>query len=122
MSQIKLIVPELKNLTLTEKVLELFCFILKFSRVPDAVTSGSRKPTKSEVLSLVMTIIDPFAFLANIVIKCILHLYYSNCGCIISTGAHLFLIKYIANGMTSIRIPRCYGVIFTDPLAELEFS
>lgn len=63
--------------TMTEKILGLFwcptddtfCFVLKFVRVPEAVLNGDRKPTKSEVLSLTMSIFDPFGFLANMVIR-----------------------------------------------------
>uniref|UniRef100_W8AYL5 Pro-Pol polyprotein n=1 Tax=Ceratitis capitata TaxID=7213 RepID=W8AYL5_CERCA len=65
------------NEVTTEKVLGMywrcmddrFCFILKFSRVPKDVLSGARRPTKAEVLSLTMSIFDPFGYLANVTIK-----------------------------------------------------
>lgn len=45
-----------------------FFFEFKFQRVPAAVINGDRPPTKREWLSLVMSVFDPFGFLANITI------------------------------------------------------
>ncbi|XP_049304973.1 uncharacterized protein LOC125776523 [Bactrocera dorsalis] len=59
-----------------EKVLGLFwqplsdCFgfKLKFHNVSEAVINGERRPTKRELLSIVMSIFDPLGFLSNFVI------------------------------------------------------
>ncbi|XP_049316979.1 uncharacterized protein LOC125779750 [Bactrocera dorsalis] len=59
-----------------EKVLGLFwqpssdCFgfKLKFHYVAEAVINGERRPTKRELLSIVMSIFDPLGFLSNFVI------------------------------------------------------
>ena len=45
--------------------LDSFTFKLHFSRVPDGVLNGSKCPTKTEVLKLLMSLFDPLGFLAN---------------------------------------------------------
>ncbi|XP_065361967.1 uncharacterized protein LOC135955547 [Calliphora vicina] len=130
---------ELKNLSkgesITEKVLGLFwaqnddsfCFILKFSRISEAVLNGSRRPSKREVLSLVMSIFDPFGFLANIVIrsKIILQeLWIYNIDWSSPIPEKLYKKWYEwyneLQNVRNIRIPRCYGVKFSDPSTVIE--
>lgn len=45
-----------------------FKFLLKFSRVPKDVINGDRRPTKREILSVTMSVFDPFGLLCNITI------------------------------------------------------
>lgn len=49
-------------------VTDAFLFRLTFNRVDTAVVDGSRRPTKREMLSTVMSIFDPFGILANFTI------------------------------------------------------
>ncbi|XP_017473168.1 PREDICTED: uncharacterized protein LOC108364110 [Rhagoletis zephyria] len=66
----------IKNGLGTERVLRLhwhsttdnFKFGLKFSNVSEAVMSGTRCPTKRELLSVVMSIFDPLGLLGNFVV------------------------------------------------------
>ncbi|XP_036346710.1 uncharacterized protein LOC118756026 [Rhagoletis pomonella] len=66
----------IKNGLGTERVLGLhwhsttdnFKFGLKFNNVSEAVMSGTRCPTKRELLSVVMSIFDPLGFLGNFVV------------------------------------------------------
>lgn len=45
-----------------------FVFVLKFHRVSKDIIELRRKPTKREILSVVMSVFDPFGFLANITV------------------------------------------------------
>lgn len=45
-----------------------FKFELKFSRVPEAVVNGVRRPTKRELLSVTMSVFDPFGLLCNVTV------------------------------------------------------
>ncbi|XP_054091903.1 uncharacterized protein LOC105220591 [Zeugodacus cucurbitae] len=47
---------------------DCFGFKLKFHNVDEAVINGERRPTKRELLSIVMSIFDPLGFLSNFVI------------------------------------------------------
>ncbi|XP_036217946.2 uncharacterized protein [Bactrocera oleae] len=47
---------------------DCFGFKLKFHNVGEAVVNGERRPTKRELLSIVMSIFDPLGFLSNFVI------------------------------------------------------
>ena len=47
---------------------DVFFFEFRFDRVAEAVVTGRRPPTKREWLSIVMSVFDPFGFLANITI------------------------------------------------------
>ncbi|XP_067635670.1 dopamine D2-like receptor [Eurosta solidaginis] len=61
----------------TEKVLgmhwnpneDYFLFKLTFSKVPKAVLDYSRRPTKGEMLSVTMSIFDPFGFVCGMVLR-----------------------------------------------------
>lgn len=46
-----------------------FLFDFKFHRVPKPVIEGQRTPTKRELLSIVMSVFDPFGFLANVLLN-----------------------------------------------------
>ncbi|XP_037809650.1 uncharacterized protein LOC119602292 isoform X1 [Lucilia sericata] len=45
-----------------------FVFILKFHRITEDIIELRRKPTKREMLSVIMSIFDPYGFLANITV------------------------------------------------------
>ncbi|XP_065368835.1 uncharacterized protein LOC135961266 [Calliphora vicina] len=45
-----------------------FVFILKFHRIAEDIIELRRKPTKREILSVIMSIFDPYGFLANITV------------------------------------------------------
>ncbi|XP_075152088.1 uncharacterized protein LOC142226096 [Haematobia irritans] len=112
------------NEQVTEKILGMFWFpkddafgfVLKFTRVPASVLNGDRIPTKSEVLSLTMSIFDPFGALANVVIgsKILLQEMW---GRKIDWNSPIPLDIYEKwyewyTGLVDIqeiRIPRCYG-------------
>lgn len=46
-----------------------FKFTLSFKKIPLEISDGVKKPTKREVLRLVMSIFDPFGFLAPLVVR-----------------------------------------------------
>lgn len=62
----------------TEKILglfwnkskDLFVFKINMSKIPDDIIELVRRPTKREVLKLVMSIFDPFGFLSFFTITC----------------------------------------------------
>ncbi|XP_067628473.1 uncharacterized protein [Eurosta solidaginis] len=47
---------------------DCFTFRLRFHKIDDAINTGERKPTKRELLSIVMSIFDPLGFLNNLTI------------------------------------------------------
>lgn len=106
---------------------DIFCFILKFNKVPEAVLNGSRKPTKREVLSLTMSIFDPFGFLANHVVasKVILQELWRHK---VDWGSQIPDIIYDRwfkwykelEKIKQIVVPRCYGLFFCDPSAIVD--
>lgn len=115
--------------TSSEKILGMFwlpsddkfCFVLKFNKVPEAVLNGNRKPTKREVLSLTMSIFDPFGFLANIVIASKVLLqelwrYKIDWSSPIPEEVYVKWFKWYKDleSVEKITIPRCYGPAFCD--------
>ncbi|XP_075157703.1 uncharacterized protein LOC142230970 [Haematobia irritans] len=130
---------ELKDLCKSEnnaeKVLGLFWspeddtfrFILKFSHIPEAVREGKQKPTKSQVLSMVMSIFDPFGFLANVVIrsKLILQEIWNYNVDWNSTIPDELYQKWRAwyielQNVKDFKFPRCYDKAFSDLSASIE--
>lgn len=47
---------------------DCFKFDLKFSRVSKDVVNGTRSPTKRELVSFIMSVFDPFGFLADLMV------------------------------------------------------
>jgi len=74
---------EWKNMNICEETMEagrvlglwwdngkdIFTFKLNFHKVPVQIVNGSRRPTKREILKLVMSVFDPLGFVAHLVIK-----------------------------------------------------
>lgn len=115
---------------LTEKVLglfwfpkdDIFCFILKFSKLPDAVLNGNRIPTKREVLSLTMSIFDPFGLVADIVIRSKLilqELWRHSLDWNTPIPPEMYKKWYEwyveLQNVQNIQIERCYSRKFSDP-------
>ena len=46
-----------------------FIFKLKFNRIPAAITSGEKIPTKREVLRVIMSVFDPIGLIAHVIIQ-----------------------------------------------------
>ncbi|XP_058974501.1 uncharacterized protein LOC101888429 isoform X2 [Musca domestica] len=86
------------------------------------VRDGQRIPTKSEVLSVTMSIFDPFGFLANVVIRSKLILqelwkFYIDWNAPISTETYRRWYDWFTEleNVKYIEIPRCYAANFTSP-------
>ncbi|XP_073827967.1 uncharacterized protein isoform X1 [Musca autumnalis] len=118
-----------------EKVLGLFWlpktdsfyFNLKFSKLSSAVRDGERIPTKSEVLSVTMSIFDPFGFIANIVIRSKLILqelwrFNIDWNAPIPTEIYRRWYEWFTElqNVKYIEIPRCYAANFTSPDTKIE--
>lgn len=128
-----------------EKILGMFWdiktdeyfFDFKFQRVPDPVLQGQRPPTKREFLSLVMSIFDPYGFIAHvsITLKILLQRTWSlgtDWDDEIPTDMKDKLMEWLTSLKDlkyAYRIPRCYSVhlmsareiqlhIFTDASEE----
>jgi len=109
----------------TERVLGLywdqtsdcFTFISHFVTVSEAILSGEKRPTKQEVLSLLMSIFDPMGFICHFTIKAKILLqdtWRTGIGWMDELPTQL-MNKWIAwiqelKLLTTVQIPRCYEV------------
>lgn len=122
------VVEKNKNLNIspelaTEKVLGMlwnttsdsFCFKLNENRIKDGILSGVQRPTKREILRIVMMVFDPLGLLAQFMIyaKILLqHIWLAKLDWDEPLNDELFekwrhWAKYLPS-IEQIRIPRCY--------------
>lgn len=106
---------------------DMFCFILKFGRMPKAVLDGLVRPTMSQILSITMSIFDPSGLLANITImsKLLLQkLWKVNVGWneLIPEDIYDKWHKWFKqlDNVKEFKIPRCYHPHITDLHADVQ--
>ncbi|XP_017469386.1 PREDICTED: uncharacterized protein LOC108361296 [Rhagoletis zephyria] len=106
---------------------DAFSFKLMFARIPNQVLDGSRRPTKAELLGIIMSIFDPFGFLSNITLapKILLQKLWQ-----LSVDWHEAIPREIhevwfqwyksLESLSEFSVPRCYHLNFTDPSTQIQ--
>lgn len=99
---------------------DAFMFAMRFDRVDPDVVAGVRPPTKREILSAVMSVFDPFGFLADVILpsKVIVQdLWKTAVGWDEKVSQPIYerwrAWCQIVEAVRSVRIARCYLKHFT---------
>ena len=108
------------------KTTDIFCFNFRFHNINKEILSFSRSPTKREVLAVIMSVFDPFGFLANFVIhgKLLMQqVWKANIEWDQKLPENLFVKWKLWFGemykVKSFGVPRCYDPTFLNENAEL---
>ncbi|XP_017470549.1 PREDICTED: uncharacterized protein LOC108362189 [Rhagoletis zephyria] len=104
-----------------------FFFQLKFSKVPNAVLTGKRRPTKAEVLSLMMSIFDPYGFLCNVILASkvmMQELWRQNAGWHAPVPEKIYQDWYKwyneLSKVKDFKAQRCYHLHFTNTESQID--
>ena len=96
---------------------DAFTFICKFNKVNDEIVNGNKRPTKREMLKLVMSVFDPLGFLAHFTVKArilLQEVWRSEIGWDDEITTDLFkkwcLWLQELKNIPEVRIPRCYSL------------
>lgn len=104
-----------------------FEFILRLDKLPKSIRDGDARPTKSQALGIIMTIFDPFGYLANVMIrsKMIMKELWS-----LKIGWNEELPEELnqqfrlwidsLKDAQPFRIPRCYDIKFSSASSQKE--
>src|ERR1700743_911234 len=92
-----------------------FTFCTNFQKIPDEIALGDKRPTKRQILQLVMSVFDPLGFVAHHVVKAkilLQEIWRSEVGWD-DEVSDLQDEKwkrwiYELHGINDVKIPRCY--------------
>ena len=97
---------------------DYFSYRLNFHKVPKEIVSGKKRPTKRQILKLMMSVFDPLGFLAHLLVKAKIimqDVWRAELGWDdeVTDSIYQRWINWIneLHGITQVRIPRCYSSI-----------
>lgn len=100
---------------------DVMTFRLNFYKVPEEIIQGERRPTKREVLKLVMSIYDPLGFVAHYVIQgkiLLQEIWRSGIGFddTLTDNLDMKWKQFIEqlNNLCKVELPRCYSSLIPE--------